>query len=136
MTESVVVVSRSDGKDGAAAVKRRAGDGARERLRRERGRIVDSCAAHPTPLLGRDGELTRVLDLIRQPRVRLVTLTGPGAVGGSGNGRTVLGGRVKVTARAVGSSAGTIADSLLIERRLPTGAMCSLDILASVGAWR
>ena len=38
-------------------------------------------AAPPTALLGRDRERTDVANLLQQPAVRLVTLTGPGGVG-------------------------------------------------------
>ena len=37
--------------------------------------------APPTPMLGRDRELAEAAALLRQPGVRLVTLTGPGGVG-------------------------------------------------------
>jgi predicted ATPase/class 3 adenylate cyclase len=41
-----------------------------------------------TPLLGRESDLTRVTDLLDQPDVRMVTLTGPG---GSGKTRLAVG---------------------------------------------
>ncbi len=37
--------------------------------------------APPTPLLGREPELTEAVDLLRSGRARLLTLTGPGGVG-------------------------------------------------------
>ena len=37
--------------------------------------------APPTPLVGRAHEVEEVVSLLRQPTVRLVTLTGPGGVG-------------------------------------------------------
>jgi predicted ATPase/DNA-binding CsgD family transcriptional regulator len=37
--------------------------------------------AQPTPLLGRDGEIAGVATRLRDPAVRLLTLTGPGGIG-------------------------------------------------------
>lgn len=41
----------------------------------------DNLPAPPTPLLGRDRELQTLQDLLLDPRIRLVTVTGPGGIG-------------------------------------------------------
>ncbi|HSH78750.1 MAG TPA: tetratricopeptide repeat protein [Herpetosiphonaceae bacterium] len=46
-------------------------------VRRERGNIP----ASPTPLLGRDAELSHLVTLVLRPDVRLATVTGPGGAG-------------------------------------------------------
>jgi predicted ATPase/DNA-binding SARP family transcriptional activator/DNA-binding CsgD family transcriptional regulator len=44
-------------------------------------RRFDNLPAPPTPLVGRESEVEAALDLLWQPDVRLMTLTGPGGVG-------------------------------------------------------
>jgi predicted ATPase len=44
-------------------------------------RAVHSMPVTPTALMGREGDITAVADLLGSPGVRLVTLTGPGGIG-------------------------------------------------------
>lgn len=44
-------------------------------------RAFDNLPAPPTPLIGRDRELQTLQDLLLDPRIRLVTVTGPGGIG-------------------------------------------------------
>jgi predicted ATPase/class 3 adenylate cyclase len=44
-------------------------------------RLAHNLPVQPTPFLGREGEVTRLGELLQREDVRLVTLTGPGGVG-------------------------------------------------------
>lgn len=55
---------------------------------------VSNLPAPPTPLVGRDDEITELLGLLRSPAVRLITLTGPG---GSGKTRLAIGAAARLT---------------------------------------
>src|SRR5215213_8489787 len=57
------------------------------------GHLPHNLPTHPTPFLGREREIEEVVDLLLQPGVRLVTLSGPGGVG-----KTRLGTRVAAEA--------------------------------------
>src|SRR5215213_9192236 len=57
------------------------------------GHLPHNLPAHPTPFLGREREVEEISALLLRPKVRLVTLTGPGGVG-----KTRLGTRVAAEA--------------------------------------
>jgi predicted ATPase/DNA-binding CsgD family transcriptional regulator len=72
----------------------------------------------PAPLVGRQREVAAVGALLRQPAVRLVTITGPGGVG-----------KTRVALRAAESVAGNFSDGLYF---IPFAALREVGIVPSV----
>lgn len=54
------------------------------------GPLVDQDSERPLPLVGREGDLLRVREMLHDPDARLITLTGPGGIGKTRMAREIM----------------------------------------------